>query len=98
MRRIASTPSWIAVAPEAQAVESEIGDPLVPKVSARSSQIPSSAASPEPAQPADDYRERYRRLTGRSLGVCPCCAGPMMPLGVLARPARPSPPPWPDTS
>ena len=34
-RRIASTPSWIAVAPEAQAVESEIGEPLVPNVSAR---------------------------------------------------------------
>ena len=34
-RRIASTPSWIAVAPEAQAVESEIGEPLVPKLSAR---------------------------------------------------------------
>jgi hypothetical protein len=57
-----------------------------------------AAPPPEPAQPADDYRERYRRLTGRSLDVCPCCAGPMMPLGVLARPARPSPPPWPDTS
>ena len=26
-RRIASTPSWIAVAPEAQAVDSEIGEP-----------------------------------------------------------------------
>ena len=36
-RRMASTPSWIAVAPEAQAVDSEIGDPLVPKVSARKS-------------------------------------------------------------
>jgi hypothetical protein len=34
-RRIASTPSWIDVAPDAQAVESEIGDPLVPKRSAR---------------------------------------------------------------
>ena len=34
-RRIASTPSWIEVAPDAQAVDSEIGDPLVPKVSAR---------------------------------------------------------------
>src|SRR4051812_6850358 len=34
-RRIASTPSWIAVAPEAQAVDSEIGDPLVPNLSAR---------------------------------------------------------------
>ena len=33
-RRIASTPSWIAVAPEAQAVDSEIGEPLVPKRSA----------------------------------------------------------------
>src|ERR1041385_8244229 len=34
-RRIASTPSWIAVAPEAQAVDSEIGEPLVPNLSAR---------------------------------------------------------------
>ncbi len=30
-RRIASTPSWIALAPEAQAVDSEIGEPCVPK-------------------------------------------------------------------
>src|SRR5947209_12411593 len=34
-RRMASTPSWIAVAPDAQAVDTEIGDPLVPNVSAR---------------------------------------------------------------
>ena len=34
-RRMASTPSWIAVAPDAQAVDSEIGEPLVPNVSAR---------------------------------------------------------------
>ena len=34
-RRIASTPSWIALAPDAQAVDSEIGDPLVPNFSAR---------------------------------------------------------------
>ena len=33
-RRIASTPSWIAEAPDAQAVDSEIGEPLVPKRSA----------------------------------------------------------------
>ena len=33
-RLIASTPIWIAVAPEEQAVESEIGEPLVPKRSA----------------------------------------------------------------
>ena len=32
-RRIASTPSWIAVAPEAHAVETEIGEPLVPNLS-----------------------------------------------------------------
>ena len=34
-RRIASTPSWIAVAPDAQAVDSEIGEPSVPNFSAR---------------------------------------------------------------
>src|SRR6478735_2225945 len=34
-RRIASTPSWIALAPEAQAVDSEIGEPCVPYFSAR---------------------------------------------------------------
>ena len=34
-RRIASTPSWIAVAPDAQAVETDIGEPLVPNFSAR---------------------------------------------------------------
>jgi hypothetical protein len=57
-----------------------------------------AAPPPEPVEPAADYRERYRRLTGRSLETCPCCGGPMMPLGVLARPARPSPPLRPDTS
>ena len=57
-----------------------------------------AAPPPEPAEPAGDYRERYRRLTGHSLETCPCCGGPMMSLGVLARPARPSPPLWPDTS
>ncbi len=33
-RRIASTPSWIAEAPDAQAVDNEIGEPFVPKRSA----------------------------------------------------------------
>ena len=33
-RRIASTPSWMALTPEAQAVEIEIGEPLVPYLSA----------------------------------------------------------------
>src|SRR3954451_22144258 len=36
-RRIASTPSWIALAPEAQAVDTEMGEPLVPNWSARCS-------------------------------------------------------------
>jgi hypothetical protein len=36
-RRIASRPSWIALAPEAQAVESEIGEPSVPNFAARAS-------------------------------------------------------------
>ena len=36
-RRIASTPSWIALAPDAHAVESEIGAPRVPNRSARCS-------------------------------------------------------------
>ncbi len=36
-RLIASRPSWIALAPEAQAVESEIGEPSVPKVTASAS-------------------------------------------------------------
>src|SRR3974390_1068713 len=33
-RRMASTPTWMALAPDAQAVESEIGEPLVPNFSA----------------------------------------------------------------
>jgi len=57
-----------------------------------------AAPPPEPAEPAGDYRERYCRLTGHSLDICPCCGGPMMSLGVLARPAPPSSPLWPDTS
>ena len=36
-RRIASTPSWIAVAPEAQAVDVATGEPLVPKRTASAS-------------------------------------------------------------
>src|SRR6516162_11616131 len=34
-RRMASNPSWIALAPDAQAVDSEIGEPSVPNFSAR---------------------------------------------------------------
>ena len=36
-RRIASTPSWIAVPPDAQAVEVATGEPFVPNRSARAS-------------------------------------------------------------
>ena len=36
-RRIASRPSWIALAPEAQAVDSEIGEPSVPNLAASAS-------------------------------------------------------------
>ncbi len=53
-----------------------------------------AAPTPNPVPPAADYREQYRRLTGRSLDVCPCCGGPMSPLGAL-RATRPS---SPDTS
>ncbi len=51
------------------------------------------APAPPTPPPATDYRERYRRLTGRSLQICPCCGGAMISLGAL-RPRRP----WPDTS
>ena len=36
-RRIASSPSWIALAPEAQAVDRVIGEPCVPNLAARCS-------------------------------------------------------------
>src|ERR1051326_7820578 len=36
-RRIASSPSWIALAPEAQAVDSVMGEPWVPNFAARCS-------------------------------------------------------------
>ena len=50
-RRIASTPSWIAVAPDAQAVDSEIGEPLVPKRLGQMRRRPSRTGS------AGDRRE-----------------------------------------
>ena len=49
-------------------------------------------AEPPAPPPVDaDYRERYRRLTGRSLDVCPCCGGVMTLLRALP-PRRPAPP------
>ena len=46
------------------------------------------AAPPPPPAPATppDYRERYRRLTGRSPDICPDCGGHMIRLADLPRP------------
>jgi hypothetical protein len=52
------------------------------------------APTPSPIRAAADYRERYQRLTGRSLDVCPCCGGAMISMGVIP-PTRPF---CPDTS
>jgi hypothetical protein len=41
------------------------------------------AAPAPPPPPARHYRERYRQLTGRNLDICPCCGGPMVPVGPL---------------
>ena len=48
-----------------------------------------AAPTPSPIPPVADYRERYQRLTGRSLDVCPCCGGRMNTLGQIP-PMRPS--------
>jgi hypothetical protein len=44
--------------------------------------VPPSEPSPPPPS---DFRERLRRLTGRDLDICPCCGGPMVPVGPLPR-------------
>jgi Putative transposase/Transposase zinc-binding domain len=52
--------------------------------------IPEPAPSVEPA----DYRERYARLTGKRIDLCPCCGGRMVDLGPWPRsstPPRPTP-------
>jgi hypothetical protein len=54
-------------------------------------------APPEPTQPTD-YRERYARLTGRSLDICPCCGGHMLSLGPLLRSVLQPAPFWADSS
>ena len=46
---------------------------------------------PEPPPP-QSYRERYRRVTGEALDVCPDCGGQMQERGPLPR--RPPPPSW----
>ncbi len=54
--------------------------------------VPVPPVMPPPA----DYRERYTRLTGRSLDTCPDCGGRMIEWGLLARTA--DPPRWNDSS
>ena len=46
---------------------------------------------PQPVPQPADYRERYARLTGRSLDICPDCGGRMVELSRLA-------PNWNDSS
>ena len=72
-RRIASTPSWIAVAPEAQAVDSEIGAPCVPKRSLRCSATDAEQAAlvdgGEPPRRGDAQELRIvERLVAAGLG------------------------------
>ena len=55
--------------------------------------------TPPPAPlPPTDYREHYRKLTGLSLEICPCCGGAMVPLGPLPRPCLRRAPIWCDSS
>ncbi len=56
-----------------------------------------AAPAPEPIEPMD-YRERYARLTGRSLDICPCCGGHMLSLGPLPRSVLQPAPFWADSS
>ena len=40
---------------------------------------------PEPVSEPADYRERYARLFGRSLDICPACGGHLVEIAVLNR-------------
>jgi len=57
------------------------------------------AEPPPPVEPAADYRERYRQLTGRPLDRCPLCGGMLILCGPVP-PQRPfaGRPAWNDTS
>src|SRR3954449_8709447 len=48
--------------------------------------LPEPETAPEPA----DYRERYARLFGRSLDICPVCGGHLIEIAVLKRASRPA--------
>lgn len=56
-----------------------------------------AAPAPEPP-PAENYRERHRRLTGHALDVSPECGGPMRERGPLPRRPLPRGPFWCDSS
>ena len=49
---------------------------------------PEPERAPEPA----DYRERYARLFGRSLDICPACGGHLVEIAALKRTPRPARP------
>ena len=45
---------------------------------------------PEPAPEPADYRERYARLFGRPLDICPVCGGHLVDIAVLRRASKPA--------
>ena len=55
-----------------------------------------AVAVPPSTPPSADYRERYARLTGRALDICPDCGGRMIEWRLLARGA--DPPSWNNSS
>jgi hypothetical protein len=52
----------------------------------------------QPVPPPADYRERYARLTGRSLEICPSCGGHMVEIARLVRVPHWPAPSWQDSS
>jgi Putative transposase/Transposase zinc-binding domain len=45
---------------------------------------------PNPAPEPSDYRERYTRLFGRALDICPACGGHLVEIAVLSRAPSPA--------
>jgi hypothetical protein len=45
---------------------------------------------PEPAPEPADYRERYARLFGRPLDICPACGGHLVDIALLKRASKPA--------
>jgi hypothetical protein len=50
-----------------------------------------AAPAPSPNEPAADYRDRIRQLTGRAIDVCPCCGGQMVSIGCIPPMTRNTP-------